>query len=488
MPILLSPDAPMERPGIGVVISSAEALANPTRGVAAFLGRSRKGPLNSPRRMTNIPSIVRTFGGPPYGGGNGNTMDGAMQTLVAGAVAVWVVRMGSGGTPSSLTLFENAGGAAAVQVQAIGPGVDGDLISVAVQGAPTDPSRVLVVSEGGLERERLRWATGTPATEVDNLLAAHGRTPSGLISLTRLPTAAGAAFLVESPATPLSGGADPTITMQDIADGLEALGGAPFETIATDFVEDAEQELFVATLDDFILGGKLVMGVTAAHPLLSWTEKMQAAQHINNPAITYVGNAFITSRPLPGANTLVEGYEAAAREAGRLAALPLARQLTHAVLTDAVQTVEEPSPSVIAEASAAGVYLYSTNMRGQVQTEWGITTQKDYERPPVWAVATDSGWGKQRLVLTRFRLLRDIELAWSPLIETATNNDAGRESIRAEAQNVIDLHYVPTGAVTSGRVILHPDYPPVGERATYLVEVVTPDGAEFLVLEAKFRR
>lgn len=498
MPILLTPDAPMERPGVGVVISSAEALTNPARGVAAFLGRARKGPLNRAIRCTNVPSITRVFGGGPFGGDSGNTMDGAMQALLGRATAVWVVRMGSGGAAAGLDLAEGAGtggngsaraGAAALRIEAAGPGTDGNNLSVAISGAATDPWRMLIVTENGVERERLRWRPGTAEDELDNLLTAFGRYGSDLISLSRLPTATGGAFLAEIPPTPLEGGEDVDILIDDIQAGLEALGSAPFETIASDLVEDSEVDLFVESLDTWIEAGKLVMGTVAAHPDAGWSEKLRAAPYLNNPAITYVGNGFVSNRMFQGQSSpVVIGYEAAAREAGRLTALPLARQLTHAVLPDGVQTVDEPPPDVIAQANAAGVYLYSTNARGQVWTEWGITTQKDFDRPPVWASATDSGWSKQRLVLTRFRLLTDIELAWMPLIETATNNDAGRESIRTEAQNVIDLQYVPTGAVERGVVRLHPDYPPAGERATFLVELLTPDGLEFLVLEARFRR
>ncbi len=62
-----------------------------------------------------------------------------------------------------------------------------------------------------------------------------------------------------------------------------------------------------------------------------------------------------------------------------------------------------------AQLDRAGLYLYSTNSRGQVWTEQGLTTQSNFDAPPPWARQTDSGWRKQRLVLTRFRPLRRLE-------------------------------------------------------------------------------
>src|SRR5215471_13911726 len=138
MPIILDPGAVLERPGVGIVIGSAEQYVNPARGVVGCLVRSRMGPLNLPTKCTNVAEIQRVFGGGAYGGGNGNTTDLALEALRGGAVAVWIVRMGSGGAPATLSLPEdNAGvaGALAIQVDAKGPGTDGNLISVAIQGA-----------------------------------------------------------------------------------------------------------------------------------------------------------------------------------------------------------------------------------------------------------------------------------------------------------------------------------------------------------------
>jgi hypothetical protein len=495
MPVILArPDSPMERPGVGLVISSGETELTPGRHVAAFLGRSRRGPLHTPIRCTSIAQIERIFGGRPFGGGFGNTMSGAMEALRGGAYAVWVVRMGSGGTASGVDLLEvedgDDGGAAAIRVEAPGPGTDGDRLRVALLGAADDATRVLIVLDGDVERERIRYAPGSPETEVDNLVAAFNLLGSDWITLRKLDDSATGASLAETPATPMTGGANPTTTIADIQAGMDALASRPFEVIAPDFVEDTEVDLFVYGLNDWIMGGKLCLGVVGSNPESAWSRRVQRAQQLNNPAIIYTSNGFVGSQPLlpPGSNT-VQGHNVAAREAGRHAALPLARQLTHAVLRDGLQTIGEPAPDVIAEANAAGVYLYSTNERGQVWTEWGLTTFSNTARIPPWALSADIGWRKSRLVLTRFRLLTDIGLALSPLIETATNNAPGRASVIAQAQAVIDDQYIPTGAVTEGTVMQHPDYPPFGERFTMLIAPLsTPDGTEQLVVEARFRR
>jgi len=490
MVMLVDPGQPMERPGIGIVISSAETPVNPARGVVGYVGRSRTGPLNKPQRLTSVGAIIRRFGGGPFGGENGNTMDGACQALLGRATAVEVVRAGSGGTASTFNLLEDGvGGAAGILVEAVGVGSGGDQLSVALAGATTDPSRVIIVYEGGLERERIRYSPGSPANEEDNLIAAYATVGSDYIVLSKAATATGKS-LAETPASSLSGGIDPTVTLADLTTALDALSGRPFEVVAFDAVAEEEVDLLIETVNEWILNGKMCMAVVAATPGLAWTTKCATARAMNNPAVVYVGNGFYSSRKITGqTDNIVEGYEAAGREAGRHAALPLGRQLTHAAVADGISVIDEPPPDLVPEGLQSGVYLYTTNSRGLVWTEQGITSQTVFDAPPVWAQATDSGWGKSRLVLTRFRLLADIARAWEPLIETATNNKAGRNSIRKAAQNVIDLNYIPTGAVESGTVIEHPDYPPTLDRATFLIaELVTPDGAEKLVLEARFRR
>jgi len=176
MPVILDPGAVLERPGVGVVISSAETYVSAARGVVGFLGRSRMGPMNTPVLCQSVAEVQRIFGGGPYGGDPtaNNTTDGALEALRGGARGVWICRMGSGGTPSSHALTEAVGaGPEAILVEAKGPGADGDKISVQLQGATTDPTRALLIAFEGNVKEQISYTKGTPATEVDNLMAAY---------------------------------------------------------------------------------------------------------------------------------------------------------------------------------------------------------------------------------------------------------------------------------------------------------------------------
>lgn len=493
MPIILTrPDAPMQRPGVGLVISSGEAEVFAGRNVAAFLGRSRMGPVNTPVRCTSLAQIQRIFGGSPYGGQDGgNTMDGAMEVLRGNPSAVWVVRMGG---PDGVASKVKIG---SLTFSALGPGTDGDRLSISVIGAPAAPIRQLAIyqrasidapPETATQVSVIPFAGDTdPAIENANFMNQFLTLGSDwLLSVTdETPALA----MPQGASNPLVGGANPTITNADIAIACDALSASPWEVMAPDFVAEDEVEILRQKLNDWLFGGKLVMACVGTAPGKAWGAKTQQATFYNDPCIVVVGNGFRSTGHSFGSGVEITGYMSAGREAGRHAALPLARQLTHAVVRDGIQTYDEPSPDIIAEANAAGVYLYSTNERGAVWTEWGLTTYGNTLRPPQWAISADIGWRKSRLVLTRFRLLTDISLALSPLIETATNNNAGRASIIAQAQAVIDDQYIPSGAVTEGIVMQHPDYPPAGERFTMLIApLTTPDGTEQLVVEARFRR
>jgi len=493
MPLILSPNAPIDRPGVSVVIKSAETPGNPARGVAGYCGRARFGPVNRPIRCTSPAQVARIFGGEPYGGAAGNTMDGASQALIGGAIAVEVVRMGATGTgaPASMTLA--AAGVNQLLVEAVAPGTDGNFLFVSLLGLPNPTTqRVLSISRnaGEEELERFTYICPDPAdgSEADAIVrAVANQGGSAFVVLTSLSLAG---LIDETPATALVGGRDPVVDLNAISEGLGALSGAAFEVCTIDAPEVECRNLFIETVDEWNLAGKLVMGIIGCIPGTPLITAQAEALAINNPGFVYLYNGFHTRSPVTGAmDDLVEGYEAFGREAGRHAALPLARQLTHSVLRDAIITVNEPPAELVGGALQMGLYMYTTAPNGQVWTEQGITSQSDFSKPPIWAVETDSGWSKSRLVLTRFRLINDILMALSPMIETTTNNAAGRASIIREAQNVIDTQYIPVGAVDVAKVILDPSNPPSGDKIWLLIDpCVTPDGAEKIIMTIAFRR
>ena len=466
MPLILSPTAPIDKPGVSVVIKSSETPGNPARGAAGYLGRARTGPLNTPVRCTSPAQVSRIFGGAPFGGPpSGNTMDGASEALIGGATAVEIVRMGSGGTPSTLALT-------AITVDSKYVGTDGNLLFVAVLGlAQPAEARDFVVSReaGGEELERFRWACPPAGTdEADSLLQAMAN-QGGSLYVTVTKTGPG--LIDETPSTALAGATDPVVSWVEVSDGLAALSAAAFEVCAMDAQDAPGQQLFIETINDWILAGKLVMGVIGSIPGTPIQQAITNARQINNPAFIYVHNGFHSTTPVTGqGDDIIEGYEALGREAGRHAALALARQLTHSVVRDASASINEPPADMVGAALAGGCYIYTTAPNGSIWTEQGITSQTDFSKPPRWAVETDSGWSKSRLVLTRFRLINDIMLALSPMIETTTNNAAGRASIIKEAQNVIDTTYIPVGAVDVAKVILDPSNPPTGDKIWLLID------------------
>ena len=494
MPLILSPNAPIDRPGVSVVIKSAETPGNPARGVAGYVGRARIGPLNTPVRCTSPAQVSRIFGGGPFGSypDGDNTMDGASHALVGGAVAVEVVRCGVAGTGTASTVTLSGGGSPSIKVDASSVGTGGDLLFASVLGLPNPTQqRQFVVSRNFGEEvlEQFTYICPDPATtdEADVLLQAMANQGGSAYVVV---SKAGPGLIDEYPATPLTGGTNPTINNQAYSDGLAALSGSAFEVCAIDGAEAALRNLFLATLDEWNLAGKLVLGISGCIPGTPLMTAQNEAIAINNPGMVYVYNGFKTRSPITGqGDDLVEGYEAFGREAGRHAALPLARQLTHAVVRDSYVTINEPPADEVGGALMSGLYCYTTAPNGSIWTEQGITSQTDFSKPPPWAVETDSGWSKSRLVLTRFRLINDILLALSPMIETTTNNAAGRASIIRQAQNVIDTQYIPVGAVDVAKVILDPSNPPTGDKIWLLIDpCITPDGAEKIIMTIAFKR
>ena len=118
----------------------------------------------------------------------------------------------------------------------------------------------------------------------------------------------------------------------------------------------------------------------------------------------------------------MDGYKAAARVAGMVAAASITDSLTHAVVQGATGIEGALTNAEIEQAIQSGALVFSMSAQKQVHIESGITT---FVTP---TADMDAGWKKIRRMKTRDNLIERIVAAWDPLIGKI-NNDGRQGNI-----------------------------------------------------------
>ncbi|MFD9276190.1 phage tail sheath subtilisin-like domain-containing protein [Streptomyces mirabilis] len=220
--------------------ATAVAAADPVQplrtDVACFAGRTRRGPLASPVRVTDWAAYTAVFGG----------LDAALDLPYAvrgyfanGGTALWVLRTEPAG-PTSAAATWPAGApspfepAAGCRIEAASPGgwADGTRVTVRHRpaGAAGQPQVLVRVDSPGESPESFGWLR---ATELPAAVSALSRlvrlVPDGLAPVSPAATAhAGTHTVTLAGGTPLPGGPDDSGTLADAyADAVRAMAQLP---------------------------------------------------------------------------------------------------------------------------------------------------------------------------------------------------------------------------------------------------------------------
>jgi len=452
------------RPGVYVRITNVGEQPDADQGAVAALFRASWGPLGQPQILEALSAVDEVYG-------TGGTTDVAREAFRGGARRVVAFRLGSGGAKASATL-QDASGTDVVRIEAKYEGTRGNSLQVTVRDSLADANkRELLVYEGTTLRQIVQFAKGSgePQALVDAVSASN----SAWITATKLADGDGTVAAVSQQA--LTGGTDPTVTGEDYSTALAALETADWDVLAVDSHDTAIHATVAAYVARVRDEGKRVMAVIGEPTAVPLLTRLQNAKSLNNPAIVYVGNGFVGS---DGAAR--EGYLAAARVAGMIAAAPITSSLTHAQVAGAVDLVGPLTTPEIEQALQNGVLVFSRSARGGVQIEQGITT---FTKPDG---DLDAGWRKIRRVRTRDALMDRIVAAVEPLIGRVNNDADGRATIVAAMQGVIQ-QMVAEGALLGGQAKEDPANPPTVDAAHFVVTVDDLDSAEKVYITFGFR-
>ncbi|GEO26229.1 hypothetical protein AAC03nite_20140 [Alicyclobacillus acidoterrestris] len=452
------------RPGVYVRVTNntaASANAGP-QGTVMVLFRSSWGPLNVITKLSDEQTATSTFG-------SGGTTDAVIQAIRSKCKTVKAYRMGTGGTGATVTLQDTTPADAVKLTLSIG--TDGNGYAVTVRDSLIDDaSRELLIYNGTTLVKTIPFAKGTG--EPDAIVAAVNSAGLSWITATKIADGSGTLAIVNQ--VSFSGGTDPTVSGTDYSNALSAIATTQWDVLAI----DSEDPSIHATVQAFIDGqrdsGNLVLGVVGEPTSVPLATRQSDSQAFNDFAMHYVLNGFVDAN---GAQ--IQGYKAAARVAGLIAAGQLTDSLTHEVIPDATDIVGPLANDDIEDSELAGALVFTFNSQDQVQIDYGINT---YTKPDA---DHDDGWKKIRRVRTRDYLISSIVAAWDPLVGKLNNDSNGRATLISNAQTIIN-QMIKDDELIDGTISEDKSNPASGDSAWFVVAVDDYDSAEKLYINFGF--
>lgn len=454
------------RPGVYVRVTNIgeppEAIV--PQGIVAALFRASWGPLGEVVYLENADAVIGVFG-------STGTVDTALEAFRGGCRRVVAYRLGTGGGKALLNL-QDAESTNVVKIEAKYEGVRGNDFVVTVRDSLTDATkRELLLYEGTTLRQTIPFAKGSgePQALVDAIAASN----SPYITATKIADGSGTLATVTQ--QPLTGGQDPTVNGESYSAGLSAIEAIDWNVLAVDTDDTATHTLAQAYIDRVRNEGKRVLGVVGEPTSVPLATRLANARAFNDPAIIYVANGFKGSDGVTR-----EGYKAAARVAGMVAAAQITESLTHYVVRGATELAGVLTNAEIEQAINSGALVFTMSAQKQVHIEYGINTFITV------TADMDAGWKKIRRVRTRDNLMDRIAATWDPLIGKINNSPDGRATLIAAAQGIIN-RMIAEGALLQGTIFEDPNNPPRGDSAWFVVQVDDLDSAEKVYITFQFR-
>ena len=454
-----------ERPG---VYKRYENAGNDTTGVeekiAAAVVTGNWGPLNTPIHVDSGVDVK-----PIIGTGTGATV--LNEIFADGPSEAIVVRCGNGGTKGTATLSDTASPAAAV-IDIETKYVGNREFSIGIKPALDDETvKQATIYEGTAILETRTITPSGSETEVDAFVTAFA--DSKYINVTK--RAAGNGTLANVSQTAFTPGTNPTVTTEDYAAGFAAIEPEVFHYICVDTNNTAVHALLTAFVDRIHQDGAYARAVVGEPHTIALATRMANAAAYNDEKVCYVLNSGTETD-----GTVMEGYIAAARACGVLAATPSSESVTHRVMKGVSTLYESLTNSEIKKALKSGCLVFTLNKNNQVMIEKGINTLVTPR------TNQDAGWKKIKRTDIRFELLDRVEKITEPMIGKVNNDANGRAAIIAAAQRVIDA-MIGEGKLLSGNCLLDNTQPPEGDSAWFKLAVDDIDSLETVYLTFRFR-
>lgn len=403
--------------------------------------------------------------------GTGGTVADAQALFDGGANTVYVCRIGTGGTKSSVQLKDSAD-TAMVNVEALYPGKRAFSVSVkAVLG--DDTKKEFIVSEGATVLEKLTFTAGS--NEAANLLAAVEEVGSEYVALTKLADGNGVLAAVQQAA--LEGGANPTVTTADYSTGFNVLETMDWNTISVDTDDNAVHALLASYMARIYKTGKFAMCVVGDPVSVDFATRLTKARSYNDALVAYFGSGWVDS--LGNKKT---GHEAVNHVAGVIASTSSDKAITHLVIKGATDVIERLTNEQYIEAIKSGCLMLSMSPEKQVWFDSGVNTLLSPDADQ------DEGWKKIKRVAVRNELMMRVDKSIAKKVGRVINNADGQADVIQAGQNVLNEMMNEGGKIAPGATFkLDPNNPPQGDEAWFVIDADDIDTMEKIYLLYRFR-
>lgn len=467
---------------------TASSLPGPSDvGVVAIVAKASTGPLGVVSSIASAAGVQSVYGAASAVDRTSvvsQMANMAREAGIAGALQFQCVRVGSGGTKASLNLVDSVSGAVG-HLDHPYPGVYGNALRATI--------RVVV---GDATQKELVVYDGSNIVQVSRFPATSGDEPAGLATATvgaqyavfiKTGTGNGILAAITNAALNTAAGVDPTIANGDYTTAFALLSQYGWATLVTDSEATAVHTALASYLDTEIALGRFRTGAVGEPTSVSESTRRTDATALNSAVVRYIGNGYSYPNG-DGTNRSVEGFLAAAEQAGRMSTLLPGQPMTWRTIPGANGLVGSVSAAA-AIAAGMGYYEYAG---GTYRTGAGISTLVNVNNTPIWALQLHTGWKKLEHVATAFGFMAEIGAAWDEVIanpdveDRPPNTNAGRAALVSIA-NRTTKKYIDNGWILSGECIVDPAHAPTNDVSYFTFSnLVIALRAERLVLELPF--
>lgn len=451
------------RPGVyqRYVNRGTGPTAGAVNGIVAACYRSNWGPLGTVETIGVDEADTLTA---RLGGGEGNTVNVITEAFNGGAVTVLAVRLGNGGT-NGTTALNDADGTAAINLTCKYPGSRSFKVTIREKLGDTT-AREFIVTEDDMVREKFAFSVSA-AGEVDALIAEINGA-SAYFTAKKADAYAGTGKLALLAEAAITAGTDPVVNTETYSDAFALLEPHRFNSACVDTDDVAIHALLTAYINRVYQGGKIDAFAVFGEPSsVTLEDRMAHAKATNNYNCVYIGAGWIDA-----AGNKYEGYLAAARMAGMIAAVPSNQSLTHTAIAGAVKPIEMLTDNQHKAAIQSGMITFSTSASGTVWVESAITTLVTLSGED------DEGWKKIKRTKIRKELMSRVSDSIEPLIGKVNNNTDGQANIIKVAKRVCAEMKAEEKLLDGYTVELDTANPPEGDSAWFRILADDVDSVE----------
>ena len=446
------------------------SIAGATDGIVACCIRSNWGELGKVHTFESLEQAKLALGN----GGSDGTVELLAEIFTGGAKKVFCVRLGSGGTKGTTTLFDTADSpVAAVNMTAKSEG--NRALSYMIRKVLGDEStKEMIILEDSLELEKITFPT-REENEIDTFLEAVK--VSRYFSFSKAEGYEDTKGIAEVGQTAFPAGTNPNVTNEQYSNAFSLLEPYVFNTICIDTESVAVHTLLTAYIQKIYQNGNILpFAVIGESTSVPFETRLAHAKAINSYNVIYVGGGAIDTLGTP-----LEGVRATARIAAMVASTASNQSLTHKVLSGMTDVMEMLTNSQYEQTIDAGMLTFSTSSAGNVWIESAVTTLNMPQGED------DEGWKKIKRTKIRKELMNRASATVEPLIGNINNDDDGRATILIAIGKLLQLMFTEGKLLEGGWIEVDKNNPPEGDSAWFHIYADDIDSLEKMYFVYKFR-